>query len=411
MTRNNFPPTMLQAEENGPEPSAHYFYIILSCVILLSAMGMALVYSASSVRLLSNWHEFYVGMGKNLLYYLVGFLALTIVSKLPVWLLEASTYIVFPFAFALQILTFFIGKEIGGNRNWLTIPMLGDVQPSELLKLAFIMALSLLLTRFPLDLRQGVNAYVYLTGLLILGVGPVILCGDMGSSIIFVVIFFIMILMYGAKIQYLGFLVIVGVAAGAYGVMHNPTRLARVSKKVMSIFGMAVTEEKTGPEQSDHALWAIGNGGLAGVGPGGSREKWLRLPTADSDYVFAVLAEEYGFLGGLAVLAIFFLLMYAIFQVAWLQQVPWLRFVCLGMGVWISFQAAVNIGVVIGVLPVLGVPLPFISRGFSALLSTLAGMGIVLAAAKSVPGAKLVFSTRARSAKRVNSVLSRTAKS
>ncbi|OKL48967.1 hypothetical protein BSR29_03765 [Boudabousia liubingyangii] len=381
--------------------------IILGIVLFLSAFGFLLVYSAMSVRLINRGTSFWGEIARISVFTAMGVVMMLIAMKMPVGWLKKLTYLVYPVAWMLQMATFFVGKEIGGNRNWLNVGVI--IQPSELLKLGFVMVLALILAEFPMDLRKGIGAVVYLTGALVVTIFPVLICRDMGSVVIFVAIYLFVIIAAQVSGRYISWFFVFAAFGAVFMVMISPSRRTRV-KALFDSIGVALGL-KAAPlgyqpaTQIDHSRWAVGMGGLFGQGPGASREKWLYLPTADSDFIFAVLCEEYGFVGATLVILLFVTLVVAIFTVAMRVPDPWAKLVCVGAGAWIGFQSFVNIGVVLGVLPVLGVPLPFLSRGYSSLISLLAVCGVVLSCANSLPGVQQYHEGRRGYYGQVRSVL------
>ncbi|MBV7363829.1 putative lipid II flippase FtsW [Actinomycetaceae bacterium TAE3-ERU4] len=381
---------------------------LVASVIFLTAFGFMLVYSALSVRLLNRGNGLWSDVAKLVAFTLMGLFVFYLVSRFRLRYLEAITYVAYPVAWLLQVLTYFIGKEIGGNRNWLEFFGI-TIQPSELLKIAFIMLLAVVLTKIPIEVRSGIGAVVYLTGTLAITILPVLACRDMGSALIFVAIFLSVIIINGISWVYLSLFILASAIGAGVLVGISPSRRNRVLSSVyglMETLGLRESEGGYQPAtQIDHARWAVGMGGLLGQGPGASREKWLYLPTADSDFIFAILCEEYGFVGALMVIFLFIALVMAIFSIGIRTANRWAKLVCFGTGSWIGIQAIVNIGVVLGVIPTLGVPLPFLSRGYSSLLSLLVACGIVWACASRLPGVQKARRMRGSYSGKVRSIL------
>ena len=162
----------------------------------------------------------------------------------------------------------------------------------------------------------------------------------------------------------------------------------------MSFLGLAEADPSGAGFQTRHGLWGLGTGGLSGVGLGASREKWSYLPEAHNDFIFAIIGEELGLLGTLLVLALFGGLALGMFRIVRRHTDPFVQIATAAVATWILAQALVNIGVVIGLLPVIGVPLPLVSAGGSAMISTLIAIGVLLAFARSEPGAAQALATR-----------------
>jgi cell division protein FtsW len=152
--------------------------------------------------------------------------------------------------------------------------------------------------------------------------------------------------------------------------------------------------------QAAHGLFALASGSFWGVGLGGSRQKWGTLPEAHTDFIFAVIGEELGLFGTLVVLSLFMLLAYTGLRIAMRTRDPFVRYASAGITVWLLSQALINLGMVLGLLPVIGIPLPLVSYGGSALLPTLVALGMLCAFAKTEPGARAALDSRRRSRKR-----------
>jgi cell division protein FtsW len=189
---------------------------------------------------------------------------------------------------------------------------------------------------------------------------------------------------------------------GAFFVYGNSNRISRI---------LATYGECTDPQgecyQSLHGLYGLGTGGLFGVGLGGSREKWRYLPEAHNDFIYAIIGEELGLLGTLLVLALFAVLGLAMARVVRRHRDPFVKITTAGVGCWVVGQAFVNIGVVIGVLPVIGIPLPLVSAGGSALVTTMAALGMVIGFARTEPGAAEALAARGSVVKRSLAVVGR----
>src|SRR5690606_8678948 len=164
--------------------------------------------------------------------------------------------------------------------------------------------------------------------------------------------------------------------------------------RVLSFLGHGGDDPSGLDFQSMHGLWALGTGGIGRVGPGASREKWSYLPVAHNDFIFAIIGEELGLLGTVLVLVLFGGLAVGIVRSCRRHKDPFVPITTAAIASWILSQALVNIGVVIGRLPVIGVPLPLVSAGGSALISTLVALGVVLAFARTEPGAAKALATR-----------------
>lgn len=205
---------------------------------------------------------------------------------------------------------------------------------------------------------------------------------DMGTLLIFICISFAVVFIGGLKKSWLGIAVLLGGAVSAFFVAISPSRRARV----LMFLPWNQGDELDLGLQPLRARWGLGTGGLTGVGPGASRQKWNYLPEAHTDFIFAILGEEFGLIGTLIVITLFAVLGLGIVRLIHHAKSMDACIFASGLAGWILSQAVVNIGMVIGLLPVIGVPLPLVSSGGSAMLSTLLGIGVVLAYARDDAG-------------------------
>jgi cell division protein FtsW len=214
--------------------------------------------------------------------------------------------------------------------------------------------------------------------LLAVGGGAVLLVmfgRDLGTAVIFSFIIFGTLLMAGAPGRILGRLALVAVGLAALATATSASRMARITAWLNP--GSASSDAFNW--QFEHGTWALAAGGVFGVGLGNSKMKWSWIPEVENDFIFAVIGEELGLVGAMVVIGMFALLIASLIRVMLRAQTTFARVTTLGVVIWILSQSAVNIAVVLGVLPVLGVPLPLISAGGSSLIATLAGIGLVLA--------------------------------
>ena len=396
--------SLLYAFDDVPTVS---YYVILVCVLLLLGIGVLMVLSASAITSLRAGESPYGAFLNQARFALIGLVGMVIAMRLPVSLYRRFA---FPFLLGtmfLQLLVFVpgLGAAQGGNQNWLRLPVIGTMQPSEVVKLGLCLWLGAHLAG-----RIGRLTHwreVLWPGLVIsaVAVGLVLLGHDMGTVIVLVALVAAIYWFAGLDVRW--FLGALGAAAVALPVLviSSQSRVARV----LSFLGLGAADPSGTGFQSQHGLWALGTGGISGVGLGGSLEKWVPLPAAHNDFIFAIIGEELGLLGALLVLALFACLGWAMLRLSMRHPDPFVRLATSGIMAWILTQAFVNIGVVIGVLPVIGIPLPLVSAGGSALVSTLAAMGVVLAFARSEPGAPEALAARKGTVRRSMAVLGRRA--
>ena len=351
-----------------------YFYRLAGLTGFLVVFGLVMVLSSSSIdSLVANRDAYYI-FSRQFLYALIGLALMLVIASLPVSFIRNRVGLVLMIGFALQLAVPFIGISVNGNTNWLSIAGF-TLQPSEFLKLALIMYMGWFISNreFEMDNPQRV-----LYPLLAVGGGAVLLVmfgRDLGTAVIFSFIIFGTLLMAGAPGKILGRVALLAIALAAAATATSASRMARITAWLNP--GSASSDAFNW--QFEHGTWALASGGIFGVGLGNSKMKWSWIPEVENDFIFAVIGEELGLIGAMVVIGMFALLIASLIRVMLRAQTTFARVTTLGVVIWILSQSAVNIAVVLGVLPVLGVPLPLISAGGSSLIATLAGIGLVLA--------------------------------
>jgi cell division protein FtsW len=284
-----------------------------------------------------------------------------------------------------------IGQSVNGNQNWLSVGGPFQLQPSEFGKLAMILWGADLLARKQDKrlLTQWKHLLVPLVPVAFMLLGLIMLGGDMGTAIILTAILFGLLWLAGAPTRLFGGVLGLAGVVGFVLIKTNENRLSRFS---------CVGAIDVGPNgecfQAVHGIYALASGGWFGSGLGASVEKWGQLPEPHTDFIFAVTGEELGLVGTLSVLALFAALGYAGIRVAGRTEDPFVRYAAGGVTTWITAQAVVNIGAVLGLLPIAGVPLPLFSYGGSALLPTMFAVGLLIAFARDDPAAKAALAMR-----------------
>ena len=368
------------------------YVVMVATVLFLVAFGLVMVLSSSFVgSALGNDGNFFATFLRQAFWAVVGIPLMLIVSRLKPIQIKRATPALFVAALVFQALVFTaLGITAGGNRNWVNIAgFIG--QPSELVKVALIAWMAAVLS----DRLDRLHDYRVLVRPLAVGVAvalALVIAGrDLGTVGIMTMIALGVSFLAGVRLSHL---VAVMGALGAFlwiSALVSPSRVARI----MTWFsGCTEADYLTTCWQSVHSTYALGSGGLLGVGLGNSRAKWSWLPAAETDFIFAIVGEELGLAGTTLVIVAFVVLAIAMTRMVRAQQDPFARIVTGGVMVWLIGQALVNIAVVLELLPVLGVPLPFMSVGGSALLSSLAAIGVVMALNRA--GSESVSDYRAR---------------
>ena len=354
--------------------------MLLVTTLGLAIFGCIMVLSASSVTMISQGQSPFSQVSSQIMFLVVGVLAMAGITRIPVGVYHKKfvVYAMLIVALVMQLAVVVVGVEVNGNRNWLKLPGIGQIQPSEFSKLAIIMWLAWVYSRHG-DISRSIWRTLFPS---IYGVGALVLLimlgGDMGTAMVYGFIFVGMMWLAGASRSSL--LKIGGAFAvlALVGVLSSANRVAR-------IFGIWGSCTNANCDQANSGEVALATGGFLGVGLGQSRQKYNYLAEAHNDYIFAIIGEELGLLGTLAVLLLYVGLVYCAVRIMLRTTDPLVRLATGGIMIWLTSQAIINMGMVSRILPVIGVPLPFVSYGGSSLLSSLFAAGLLLAFARQTP--------------------------
>ncbi|MER6124196.1 putative lipid II flippase FtsW [Streptomyces sp. NPDC001795] len=383
---------LIRARRAWDRPLTAY-YLILGGSLLITVLGLVMVYSASQITALQMSLPGSFFFRKQFLAASIGALLLLIASRMPVKLHRALAYPILAGAVLLMVLVQVpgIGMAVNGNQNWISLGGSFQIQPSEFGKLALVLWGADLIARKQDKrlLTQWKHMLVPLVPVAFLLLGLIMLGGDMGTTIILTAILFGLLWMAGAPTRLFAGVLGVAVVLGAIAIKTSPHRLNRLA---------CIGATDPGPNdicwQGVHGIYALASGGIFGSGLGASVEKWGQLPEAHTDFIFAVTGEELGLAGTLSVVALFAALGYAGIRVAGRTEDPFVRYAAGGVTTWITAQAVINIGAVLGLLPIAGVPLPLFSYGGSALLPTMFAVGLLIAFARDEPAARAALAMR-----------------
>jgi cell division protein FtsW len=357
------------------------YFLLLGATLFLVIFGLVMVLSSSSVESFKASDDFFTGFARQGMFAVLGVPLMLIAARLPSTFWKKWAGLAMVIAIALQLLVFVphIGVEQGGNRNWINLGWF-NAQPSEAIKVALVLWLALVLARkreVLHDWRELVMPIVPVAGA---AVGLVLLGGDLGTTIILASIVLGALFFAGVRLRILAIPVVVMAVGGLMFAFGTSSRQDRI-QAFLSGCGLSDNYSNT-CWQTVHGWWALASGGFFGVGLGNSKAKWSWLPEADNDFIFAIIGEELGLLGAIVVLLLFIVIAVSFVRIIRANSDPFAKVVVSSVMVWITGQAFVNIAVVLGLLPVLGVPLPLISAGGSALVTTLFAIGIVLSFAR-----------------------------
>lgn len=386
--------TRVSPSRSIKNPAAPFYALIISAA-LLSVIGIVMVFSASSIYSLDT-----KGSAGAIFFRQLSFLAISIPMVFFMTKLSLKNWKTFArFGLVLSILILLvlrtgIGKTVNGNTNWINLGPI-DVQPSELAKFLLILwASQLLASRVSAGfIRVNVLALIA-PGFIV--VSALVMWGrDLGTASVIMAILGGLLFVSGIPLRLVGTLVATAAIALGFFIATAPYRAAR-----WSVFLNPFDPEQYKNEgwQPAHSLLGLASGGIFGVGLGGSRQKWGNLPEAHTDFIFAVIGEELGLIGTLSILALLGTLIYSILRISISSSDSFTRFACAGIASWIAIQSVLNMGSALSLLPVVGVTLPLISYGGSALIATYMAIGFVASSALRNP--EIIAEVRKAVAKR-----------
>ncbi len=350
-------------------------YALLLAVMALTAIGIVMVYSASSVRSYFSTADPASQGLEQLVWAAIGLTGLLVAMRIDFRHLRYLAIPIFVITLVLLVVVLIpgIGAEINGSRRWIVIPGVGTLQPAEFAKLAVVLYLAHWLDRRGRAVRSFWNGVVPFALLVAPGFFLIAAEPDLGTAGVYAVVAVSIFFMAGANMLYLGAIAASVVAAAWLMVAATSYQLDRVQSFLDPFRDPLGTGYNT-----IQALLALGLGGLTGLGLGESRQKFLYLPAPSTDFIFAIIGEEWGLVGTLTVVALFLVIAYQGYRIAIHAPDTFSGLVACGITTWLVVQACINMMVVTALLPVTGIPLPFISAGGSALTINLAAVGILL---------------------------------
>lgn len=350
------------------------YYRLLGIVFIMILFGMVMVLSASSVRAIASNGDAYYYIKKQLISVIIGSAALFIFSQIPSSKLQkfAPHAIFITLAMLVAVLVPGIGKHMGGSSRW--IPIGGfHLQPSEIAKIAVVLYTADFLSKRKNNLSD-MKDLVYPYGLIIAAIALLVLKQpDLGTTVTICLAAFTLIFIGGVSLRYVATIGITGLIAGTYAIYSSKYRFKR--------FAAFLNPEADPLGAGYHirqGLIAFGSGGIFGVGLGMSRQKYFYLPAAHTDFIFAIIGEELGLLGTLFTVLLFAAFTYYGIRISFQSKNLFSRLLGAGFTSMIALQALINMGAVTAVLPITGIPMPFISYGGSSLIVNLAAVGMLL---------------------------------
>ncbi|MFD0672012.1 stage V sporulation protein E [Cohnella sp. GCM10027633] len=347
---------------------------MIAAIIGILAIGVVMVYSASAVAAFHDYGDAFYYVKRQLLFAVLGVAAMFVTMNVEytTWRKYAVPAVLLCFALLIVVLIPGLGVVRGGARSWLGIGSFG-IQPSEFMKLAMILFLAKLLSERQNQIQRFSTGLLPPLGIMGLAFGLIMLQPDLGTGAVMIGASLLVIYVAGARLAHLGGLALVGVFGLVGLIAAAPYRLQRITA-----FLDPWQDPLGAGYQSIQSLYAIGPGGLVGLGLGMSRQKYNYLPEPQTDFIFSIIAEELGFIGGMLLLLLFLMLIWRGMRTAITITDPYGSLLASGIVGIIAVQVLINIGVVIGMMPVTGITLPLVSYGGSSLTLLLTALGILL---------------------------------
>ncbi|HXJ64807.1 MAG TPA: putative lipid II flippase FtsW [Actinomycetota bacterium] len=362
-----------KARRLARDPMPRTVALLLVSAFLLTGIGLVMVLSASSVTSFQASGDSFLYLKRQAVYAAIGVVALFVTFRVSYrrWERLAVPLLLVSVALLGLALHPSIGSEAGGSSRWIQMGPV-TIQPSELTKLAMVVFAAMILTRKWRRLDEPLHLAIPLAPVVLVVCGLIILQRDLGTTTIIALSTMVLVFACGARMRYLLLTGIAALGAGWFLIMGEAYRRDRF----LSFLHPWQDRSNTG-YQLIQSLLGLGSGGMFGVGLGASRAKWSYIPNAHTDFIFSILGEELGLLGELVVLGLFVTLIYSGFRIASRVNDTFGRLLATGIVAWLAVQTLINLGAVTGILPVTGVPLPFVSFGGSSLIVTLAAVGIL----------------------------------
>ena len=357
------------------------YYMLIGSTLSLSILGVIMVFSASSIHSLESKGSTYAIVLRQIVFLVFSVPMAWVLSRFSLarWKLIARVGVVI--SVLLLAVVQVIGKSVNGNHNWISLGFV-DVQPSEIAKFLMILWAGFMLAKRERAGSVQTNVITLIAPAFALCILLVLMGKDLGTASVFAFILAGLLWVSGVRLGIFAGLLTFGFAGVAALVVSAPYRMQRF---VVLLNPFADEQYKNTGWQPAHSLLGLASGGLFGVGLGASRQKWGNLAEAHTDFIFSVIGEELGLFGTISTIALLSILLFSIFKIALRAKDPMVRYVCSGIGCWIAIQTILNIGSTLSVLPVVGVTLPLVSYGGSALIATYMGIGFVIGAARRDP--------------------------
>lgn len=349
-------------------------WILLGAILALLTIGIVMVYSSSAVKGYIQYDDPYHFLKMEVIWIGLGLAAMALTMRLDLQLLRrfAKPALILAIVLLIMVKIPGVGRRVNGADRWIGLGPL-SIQPSEVIKLSMVLVMAHLLSINPYKIKSFRKGLLPILGLLGLVAGLIMLQPDLGTTLAIAGTTFFMLIAAGARVSHLLTLGGTGIGLVVVAIAAAPYRIRRIT---------AFLDPWADPSgkgyQTIQALLALGPGGLFGLGFGQSKQKFLYLPENHTDFIFAMIGEELGFVGASLVVILFFLFAWRGFRVAMGAPDAFTGLLAVGLTAMVSIQAMINMGVVSGILPVTGITLPFLSYGGTSLVFTMIGVGVLL---------------------------------
>lgn len=352
----------------------HSDYALLVTAVLLLGLGIVMVFSASAVMAMTSYGDPFYFLKRQAIWAAVGIISMVIFMNFDYWHYKKFPTVIIGLSILLLILVLVpgIGRTSHGAQRWIGFGPIG-ISPSEPAKLALAIYLAAMFSKETYEIRSFIRGVLPPIALGLIMFGLIYLQPDLGTGLTLIGTTFIMLFSAGANLWHLAALVALGTPGVFAAIVSEDYR-----KRRFLAFLNPWADPKDSGYQIIQSLYALGSGGPFGVGLGKSKQKFLYLPEMHSDFIFAIIGEELGFMGAAAVIMLFFFFAWRGYRIAIKAPDCFSCLLACGLTSMILFQAIINIGVVTATLPITGIPLPFLSSGGSSLVFTLAAVGILL---------------------------------
>ena len=369
-----------------PDLSGKLYYALVIATFGLLFIGMVMILSASTTVSYKQFNNQYIIFLRQLMFAAIGVVIMMAISRLPkVFFLKWSIVaLIISIVLLILVLIPSIGISVAGQRNWISLWGPFRLQPSEVAKLTLIVWGSAVLSkqiRSKTTTWQNLLIPVFPVGLIISVL--VIAEGDLGTALIIGPILLSLFYAVGAPLKLFTW----SAMAGLLGILYLSIQETYRIQRFLSWISPTVENQDAG-WQVTHGKYALASGGWTGIGLGASREKWGWLPAAHTDFIFAVVGEELGLVGTIIVLIFIGTIAYVALTLARETNDRFTKLIATSVMAWIVVQSIINVGAVLGLLPVTGVPLPLVSYGGSSLIFTLAAIGVLMAVLRAEPTVK-----------------------